>query len=687
MKKNIIGFIIGLLGCTAVHAQCVPGEVEVQIEINSDAYGYEGYWELVSTDSTCGQGTILSGGNSLVGCSGAGLQLQQPGGYANNSTFMSSAACLVENETYRIAYVDDWGDGGFEFFVYINGFLVAEFQSLGSFDYFTFEAAEPPAYDLIMLHAHTAPYQPQGDVEIGAEVFNAGSETITSLDLSYTIDGGSPVTQTVSGLSIANGERAHVDHPSPWTVSADGEYELTVSHSNLNGGNLDANPINDDASLAVFIGPIRPNIIDSYLVTLPLVVQIADAGEMVNIPTDLDFHPVLTKKELWVLNKDSENTGSSTVTISNAGETNQSELWRRDGNAWHFMSLSTGIAFSENGNFGTSPGVYDANHNGGQAFTGPALWSSDPEVYAQPSGGNGSHLDMLHESPECQGIAHESENAFWVFDGYNRDIVRYDFVADHGPGNDDHADGEILRFSDENVSADPNDHVPSHLEYDKESDWLYVVDYGNQRVIKIDAKSGNLGGTPSYGPFETLAQYQHVVDYTWEIVVDEELIEPSGIALMGDYMLISDYATGEIIIYDRTASPAMELKRLAIEEEGIMGITIGPDGHIWYVNNTTETVNRLDWVPDSTVGVNTIVNDLSIRFYPNPSDGLLRIQNNENSKVQLEIMNSVGQVVVQKVVSPGQSAINLNLAAGTYFVQFSDNEKNSQPKRAPLVVH
>lgn len=66
-------------------------------------------------------------------------------------------------------------------------------------------------------------------------------------------------------------------------------------------------------------------------------------------------------------------------------------------------------------------------------------------IYAEPSGGNGSHLDMLHESPYCQGIASETLNRFWVVDGNLGDIVMYDFKADHGPGNNDHADGVVHR--------------------------------------------------------------------------------------------------------------------------------------------------------------------------------------------------------------------------------------------------
>lgn len=653
-------------------SQCSAGEVEVQIEIRTDAYGSEGYWELVSADSNCGEGTIVSGGNISVGCNGAGQQNQPAGGYLNNQTYTSNNVCLVDGSEYRIAYVDDWGDGGFEFTVRVNGYNVYDFSGSGGFEYFTFNAVEPPAYNMTMIKAHMNSYQPQGNIEVIAEVKNVGTVTITDMMMNYSIDNGATVSQLVTGLSLDNDDQTVITHPTLWTPTSDGQYEIKIWYTDLNGSNPDANPGDDDVDVTINIGPGVPNIVDSYLQTLPIIKEIASNSDQVNMPTDLDFHPVLTRKELWVLNKDLESTGSSTVTISNAGETNQNELWRRDGNAWHFMSLSTGIAFSQNGNFGTSPGVYDANHNGGQAFTGPALWSGDLDVYAQPSGGNGSHLDMLHESPHCQGIANESGNRFWVFDGYNNDIVMYDFHEDHGPGNDDHDDGEVIRYSDVNVQMDAADKVVSHLILDDSQQWLYVVDNENERVIRIDITTGVLGGTPSFGPFETLAMYRHMTNYDWEIVSDTGLIEPSGIEIIDDRLLVSDYATGDIIIYDISEMPAKELKRVKTGADGIMGIKLGPEGKIWYVDFEAETVNRVDWVPDSTLGVSHKTLNQNYHVYPNPSNGQITIVNDGISSAKYSVINALGQSVFQGRLDHGANQIKFDIVKGWYTLKITD---------------
>ena len=475
------------------------------------------------------------------------------------------------------------------------------------------------------------------------------------MDVNYQIDNDPIQTISISGLNIQNFEAATFVHTTPWNASL-GNYLLKVWMTNING-NPDMNTANDSLQLSIEIGVGRPNIVDTYLNAFTSIEQIANSSNSVTTPTDLDFHPVLSKNQLWVLNKRTESIGGSTVIIDNAGEPNQSSISKSDGNAWHFMSLPTGIAFSNNGNFATSPAVFDANHDGGQPFTGPALWSGDLSIYAEPSGGNGSHLDMLHVSPYSQGIACERDNIFWVFDGYSNDIVRYDFVDDHGPGNTYHGDGIIHRYNDFSVAKDPDNKVVSHLVVN--DPWVYVVDYGNQKVFRIELNTGTLGNTPSFGPFESVAEYKYVTGYTTEVLVDSGLIEPAGIDVIEDRMLISDYASGEIIIYDISVVPAIELGRISTQAQGIMGIKIGPDGRIWYVDFDSNTVNVIN-----AAGLGKEGNDLfaKIQVYPNPSSGMISIQTDPkiNGNIEIEVMDVRGQVANRKkIANINDSFINI----------------------------
>ena len=47
-----------------------------------------------------------------------------------------------------------------------------------------------------------------------------------------------------------------------------------------------------------------------------------------------------------------------------------------------------------------------------------APFYTDPAIFAKRTpGGLGSHVDMLHNTSFCRGIAHVEANVFWVFNG------------------------------------------------------------------------------------------------------------------------------------------------------------------------------------------------------------------------------------------------------------------------------
>src|SRR5947199_7075163 len=106
---------------------------------------------------------------------------------------------------------------------------------------------------------------------------------------------------------------------------------------------------------------------------------------------------------------------------------------------------------------------------------GPTLWSSDLDIFAELNPhGLGSHLDMLHNSPNCMGIAWQESNIYWAFSGKDNAIFKYDFKTDDGIGNDDHSDGESYRYVKGQVRRVAG--VPSHLVYRKEDRMLYIAD-------------------------------------------------------------------------------------------------------------------------------------------------------------------------------------------------------------------
>ena len=641
---NKFYFTVGLLLLSlSVFAQCPTGQTEVTIDVSTDNWGFEVYWELAPTGINCGSSaSLFIGGNNNVGCNANNVN---SGGYADNTVIFEGPWCLVDGASYDIISRDSYGDGGATFITNIGSWPMYNFSAASTSETFVFTVVPPPPIDGAMLEIKTPSYILAENINLEAKIKNLGSNTINSMDVSYTINGGTVVNQNLSGLNIYALTSYDFIHPTVWTPPSTGAYTVELWISNINGQGVDAVPSNDNLIKTINVKDPIPNIIPSYTslnntFTFDVIVN---SSNQIDQPRDLDFHP---NGELWITNTGTENSGGSTVKVTNPAMTSQIELWEQDGNAWHFMSLPSGIAFSDNGNFATSTSVLDANHGGNQ-FTGPTLWSSDPLIYAKDAGPgtNGSHLDMLHASPYSMGIASEKDNTFWVYDDYSNDVVRYDFAEDHGPGNSDHDDGELIRYQGMGLSA-INQDIVNHLVLDEDKKWLYFVDGGNQRVLRLDITTGTAVPAPSsFLQQEVLASYQKMNAFDWEEVVITGLIQPAGIDIIDNILVVTDHSNGDIVFYNVNVIPAIEIGRIQTNEPGIMGAVIGPNGKIWYAN---AALNKVVKIEPSTIILAIEGNQLVLsgnRIYPNPVSNTLHFTSTANF---VEIFDLNGKLILSE---------------------------------------
>ncbi len=146
--KHCLLCLGALLMCSffsKTNAQCTPGEVAVTFVMNTDAWGYEAYWQLTLAGDDCDVNPILIEGNDTqVSCETGGSQVSTGGnGYPNNSSITLEDVCLTEGQAYTIHYVDDWGDGGLSFDLFIDGVQFATFTGNGSGNVFEFTAELP----------------------------------------------------------------------------------------------------------------------------------------------------------------------------------------------------------------------------------------------------------------------------------------------------------------------------------------------------------------------------------------------------------------------------------------------------------------------------------------------------------------------------------------------------------------
>jgi hypothetical protein len=323
----------------------------------------------------------------------------------------------------------------------------------------------------------------------------------------------------------------------------------------------------------------------------PALAIIGRMKDGLSVPRDLAFDP-LHPEQLWV----ADEALNGIVLFTHPGEATQTAEVRVDFFARHFMARVSSISFGAGNEFASCQESRDEWNDQTQSaddYMGPTLWLADLDIFAQVhqaypgDGKEGSHIDMLHESPLCMGLVWDRDNVYWAFDGLNQHIVRYDFQMDHGPGGSDHTDGIVRRYIDATVARVPE--VPGHLALDHATGMLYIADTGNARVMRLDTASGsNTGALPP--TTETLAEYSKLEGAKYTQFAGG-FGTPSGILVNAGRVFVSDYATGEVKAF---ALDGTLLATLATAHAGIMGITIGPDGKLWFVDGKAQVVIRVD---------------------------------------------------------------------------------------------
>ena len=123
--------------------------------------------------------------------------------------------------------------------------------------HFTFIQGIQPDYEIAALNTNIPPYLAltAAPFNIEATFINNGAQTLTSADINYSVNGGTPVSSTQSGLSISNGTSGNITSSSTWNPMAAGTYNIKIWLENINGSNVDANTGNDTVSVDVQVVP------------------------------------------------------------------------------------------------------------------------------------------------------------------------------------------------------------------------------------------------------------------------------------------------------------------------------------------------------------------------------------------------------------------------------------------------
>lgn len=320
--------------------------------------------------------------------------------------------------------------------------------------------------------------------------------------------------------------------------------------------------------------------------------------------TALAFNP-LAEDELWVTLREPESKlpcrtddtrgcraliGKMAIITGASGPEPVADI-QTDDNAWHFLRNPSSIAFAPDGTFATCGEARTANYEDETIpYNGPVLW--DPALFGEHArdGQNGLHLDMLHETPYCMGIAHEADNIYWAVNGDAGSLDRYNFNSPHPPGGDDHSDGELWRYAEGELRRVPR--VPSHVFYETKTGYVYVADTGNGRILRLDSKTGAKDGeVTAYDPILVHARMSGAE--LVEIVPPGLLEQPSGLVLHQGVLFVTDNATSLVHAFS-TQGELLRTLDTGLPAGSLSGVAVGPTGRVFLANLATSEVYRVD---------------------------------------------------------------------------------------------
>ena len=395
----------------------------------------------------------------------------------------------------------------------------------------------------------------------------------------------------------------------------------------------------EDCALAACVDQCVPEFGDTRTLAV-----IANAEHGLSGPRGFDFHPapgtqlgessegrsfVTDGQEIWAVNGYQHDVTIITGVESAAGHP-VATLNRADRGYYHYMTNVTGISFNKvsgsgrranRDTFGYFATCQDSEntYNGLKQpnfFMGPSLYDSRP-AYKNLVGQDGGpcvdgdkcfwlHADMLHESPDCAGIVHDPEiltaygTVYWAIDGWNGELVRYDFQQPHGPGLMEHSAASVRRYPDVQITRGAPG-VISGMVLDDSRRTLYLSDVGSGRIIavKIDTGVEARDARTEYTIFSSMMpQFEYTV---WECAETSDLettfSTPAGIALTDDSsrLFVAEHYTNMIYALELPSGRKIAEIDLLVPGGGLSALAISPhSGALYFSNQNANEIVRIE---------------------------------------------------------------------------------------------
>ena len=136
------------------------------------------------------------------------------------------------------------------------------------------------------------------------------------------------------------------------------------------------------------------------------------------------------------------------------------------------------------------------------------------------------------------------------------------------------------------------------MELDADRGLLFIADSGNRRIATLDIELGTQG-SGIFPNYDGTSQY-YMNDAVIESFVDEdssvELVAPSGLALHGNMVFVSDNSTSKIYAFDIDSAELIDWIDLSsvVPTGGLMGLAFDAKGNLFVTDEVNSTVLKLE---------------------------------------------------------------------------------------------
>ncbi|KAG1660112.1 hypothetical protein FOA52_015092 [Chlamydomonas sp. UWO 241] len=310
-------------------------------------------------------------------------------------------------------------------------------------------------------------------------------------------------------------------------------------------------------------------------------------------PRDLGFHP--TTGELWVANNDTQALTllSGVASALGLGTAPLAAAIRTDRANYHYMARLTSVAFGRNGMLATC----QESENDYDGLSDKNYFMENEKYYDGLSDKNDFVTETAWGTVLWAAGARYDPNSE-KYTTTKLTLLRYDFERPHTTvGLVDHSLANIRRYHDVEVTRVAG--VPSHLAVDPHSSALFIADTGGDRVIIVDRTTGIFdrhARADQDGEYSVFTSSAPTFEYSiYKCVahrVFANVTRPSGIAVNKHFVFVAEHDTGLISAFDKSTGAHVRTVSSGTGP-GLMGLELGPDGALWFVNGAANRIGRL----------------------------------------------------------------------------------------------